>query len=534
LRRRAKAEILGFVTLTEAWRELGVEPGADAETVRRAYLRLIKTRKPEADPDGFQRARQAYEIARASGEIEALAAGSAWSEAPSQPASASAAGGGGGGAPAGAAPAGEARSHDDVVFEGFAAAWKAVPPVADQYVRIEIAREAVAVLPHDPRAHWLLVTTLSRLGNDVTLADALRAGWRQGWPEFLEALLVRVPASATREEIDAAFASDRPMLRLAAAVAAAAWDGARSARLVVELCRAAAADPLDGNGDRVRELPVGRLLDVILALYAAGALDTAALAHAALRTCLQESGLELELVNGPLGGVWMLAEEIAGLPRDLPQRLRSAFAAATRAGDLASAYYDACLFADGHEVIVDRWAAALRTSAPNVAATLRAALAHQAARKGHQNRAFLVPLRWLVVPLLLIVVRHWSCEPDRPPISSISVGNHYDFPAEAPVGPAGPIIPVGPGLEMLSQAAGELCGPDGSRHGQLLCADIQALVVAFYSRDCSEIPDRIGKVERALREGPPDAAASRFLTRASLSKWQVCARAPAGAEGAGP
>ena len=51
--------------LSEALGELGVEAGAEAETIRRAYLRLIKTRNPERDPAGFQRARQAYELARA-------------------------------------------------------------------------------------------------------------------------------------------------------------------------------------------------------------------------------------------------------------------------------------------------------------------------------------------------------------------------------------------------------------------------------------------------------------------------------------
>jgi hypothetical protein len=65
------------VTVQEAFAELGVDPGADVETIRRAYLRLIKERKPESDPDGFKRAREAFEVARASGEMEALVAASA-------------------------------------------------------------------------------------------------------------------------------------------------------------------------------------------------------------------------------------------------------------------------------------------------------------------------------------------------------------------------------------------------------------------------------------------------------------------------
>jgi hypothetical protein len=51
------------VTLDEAWRELGVGDDAPPDAVRRAYLRLLKTRKPEVDPAGFLRLREAYEMA---------------------------------------------------------------------------------------------------------------------------------------------------------------------------------------------------------------------------------------------------------------------------------------------------------------------------------------------------------------------------------------------------------------------------------------------------------------------------------------
>jgi len=46
----------------EARALLGVEPDADPKTVRRAYLRAVKKHKPERDPDGFQRVREAYEL----------------------------------------------------------------------------------------------------------------------------------------------------------------------------------------------------------------------------------------------------------------------------------------------------------------------------------------------------------------------------------------------------------------------------------------------------------------------------------------
>jgi hypothetical protein len=47
--------------LESALSELGVPRGSSFQDVRRAYLRLLKTRKPEADPDGFLRLRAAFE-----------------------------------------------------------------------------------------------------------------------------------------------------------------------------------------------------------------------------------------------------------------------------------------------------------------------------------------------------------------------------------------------------------------------------------------------------------------------------------------
>ena len=57
------------MTLDEARRELGVAAADDDERLRRAYLRLLKTRKPDADPVGFQRLREAYEVAREHGSL---------------------------------------------------------------------------------------------------------------------------------------------------------------------------------------------------------------------------------------------------------------------------------------------------------------------------------------------------------------------------------------------------------------------------------------------------------------------------------
>lgn len=48
----------------DALSELGIGVGASAEEARRAYLRRLKRHKPETDPEGFRRLREAYELVR--------------------------------------------------------------------------------------------------------------------------------------------------------------------------------------------------------------------------------------------------------------------------------------------------------------------------------------------------------------------------------------------------------------------------------------------------------------------------------------
>jgi hypothetical protein len=64
----------GALTFDAALLELGVDAKASAEEVRRAYLRLVKSRSPERDPLGFRRARAAYEDVRAAMVMRQLAA----------------------------------------------------------------------------------------------------------------------------------------------------------------------------------------------------------------------------------------------------------------------------------------------------------------------------------------------------------------------------------------------------------------------------------------------------------------------------
>lgn len=53
------------MTFDEALHELAIDATTSPEEARRAYLRLLRNRKPDVDPEGFRRLREAYEIVRA-------------------------------------------------------------------------------------------------------------------------------------------------------------------------------------------------------------------------------------------------------------------------------------------------------------------------------------------------------------------------------------------------------------------------------------------------------------------------------------
>lgn len=444
------------MTLQEALAELGLEAGADPDAVRRAYLRLIKVRKPETDPQGFKRAREAYEIARPESQLQAFAAqvelryeveappmkvvfanragpappvpepAAAEPLAPESPAAEASPAAPELPAPAPFAPelpAPEARAPEPpvpeaqalrppaaeasapeapapepaaVTVESFLAEWHSAPPL-DRFKKLKIARAAVAALPGDRRAHWLLVTSLSGFMHDSQLAQALRDGYRAGFEEFLEALLIRLPAAATRAEVDAALASPTASVRLRGAAVCAGWDVERSAAFVVEQCAQAHA------GDPTR-LPVGPLMDVVFALHEVDAVPQAMRAHEAVRRVLRENELELRLLRGDLGVVWAIAEELASLPDDFPERLRRAFAAASRAGDLRVAFWDAFDVVRIDRDRVVRWSKRL-PGAPTVAGVLRSAVAEYAAWTGYSLRS-IIRSTWylLLVPVLTVVV----------------------------------------------------------------------------------------------------------------------------------
>jgi len=265
------------------------------------------------------------------------------------------------------------------------------------------------------------------------------------------------------------------------------------------------------------------MLDVILALHAAGALDHAIEAQAALRSCLQETGLELALVRGPLGGIWTLTEEIAGLPREFPQQLRASFAIATRSGDLNSAYADASYLVTRDRILVRDWSVRLGGSAPNVAGILRSALSQQAATSVQRSGAQVSRFAFLLIPIALALVRMCASAPHHaysPPLASDLP--RYSVPSRSADLPSFGGTPSSPmDILPLGTASEALCGPRGPRRGQLVCADVEALLAAVLAHDCNEIPGRLAAVRKVLHAEPPGPEA-RFLNQAVITRFQLC------------
>src|SRR4051812_8070623 len=119
------------MTFDEALSELGLTTSTDAATARRAYLKLIKTRKPESDPVGFQRAREAFE--RITAQLESGAQLFVIpAAAPPSPA-----------APAVPPPSADPAPVTPQTAEDFRAQFAALPPGASVEAALAIARRAV-------------------------------------------------------------------------------------------------------------------------------------------------------------------------------------------------------------------------------------------------------------------------------------------------------------------------------------------------------------------------------------------------------
>lgn len=174
------------MNLEEARAELGVGLDASPDVARRAYLRLLKTRKPEVDPQGFARLREAYDVFKAAQE---------GTEAPRTQAAPE--------VPAPSAPPAEASAplSAEARLETFRARFSTLPADAPPEMPVQVAREAVQALPEAAEArHWLIQALLAADRTEEAV-QACREAFQQGHPEFLLRFAQRFPQHLTDAEL---------------------------------------------------------------------------------------------------------------------------------------------------------------------------------------------------------------------------------------------------------------------------------------------------------------------------------------------
>lgn len=334
------------MTFEEALGVLEVAGPTDAVALRRAYLRLLRHHKPERDPEGFVRLREAYETAVAQvhwhhpwapesagatdlpeGEpspvtIEPVRAAEAVTEDATDVTGTT-------------SPMANDLGPTLATFDPLASLWERLDSLpADSFEeRIAIAREMVAKEPSSSEARWRIVDELEAAGREEEAVEALRAAARAGLPHFQEELVARFPARLEAGEIDAVLASDDPSRLMGlghALVSVARPDpGARAVMMALDVSL------------RRPELPSLRpwfVLDTLFALHEQNEVRRARDLQELFERWLREAGARLVDRDA---ACWAMLQELGKLGRAgtdaFPGEVRSAIAAALRQGVLENA-----------------------------------------------------------------------------------------------------------------------------------------------------------------------------------------------------
>lgn len=182
------------MTYEEACQILGVDAGAPEKDVRRAYAKLVKKHKPELDPEGFRRVRDAYEVVSRPAWRPTLGdfpPPAAVTEPTLEPAASF---------ESSAEPPIEPPSDDDELAPYFAEFDAALGEQASPDRLRAVAQRAIEAHPHARGAHQLVVEAHEYAGDDENAAKAMRAAADAGLVEFVELLAMRAPRSLTASE----------------------------------------------------------------------------------------------------------------------------------------------------------------------------------------------------------------------------------------------------------------------------------------------------------------------------------------------
>lgn len=172
------------MTFTEALEVLGLSDTQPVtqDAVRKAYVALIKVHKPERDPEGFQRVRQAYDQAKETLNTREQAFATRQLRQPE--------------------PSTEMPAPSLVDTEALRAAQHAVDEAGDDLARIPLLLDAIALHPRETSLRWQLVDAYNAT-NQLPLSEAaLREGAELELPGFLETLAHSAPLTITDAQLE--------------------------------------------------------------------------------------------------------------------------------------------------------------------------------------------------------------------------------------------------------------------------------------------------------------------------------------------
>ena len=302
--------------LQEALRELGMDADPGDDTVRRAYLRKLKTRKPETDPEGFARLRAAYET------VLAIREGRAAPRTHAEPFV----------APVRTAEPSDAEATDvdsEDVLERFRAEFRALPADAPPEAPVEVARRAVEALPREEEPWRWLTSALFAANRLPEAVAAYRAAYRQGHLVFLLELVGNFPQELSDEDI-LVLAREAPVHFL--------WSLAEQL-LEVGVPVPAARCSLHALGRTEGRLPTpppptSWFARLVLTLHARSRPDLAVEVTQHYAAYLQVKVIAEDIGHRETASLWRWAEELNALPKGFSQDVRTLLANAALAGGL--------------------------------------------------------------------------------------------------------------------------------------------------------------------------------------------------------
>jgi len=323
------------VTLGEAFAELGIDLDASPDQARRAYLRLLKTRKPEVDPQGFMRLREAYDLAKRHVEMHATLRRIME----------------GGADPAEAPPIRPARAPET---SGPAPAASGLAPAASGPAP-EASGPAPAASGPEPAAS----------GPEPEASEEGPAPSAE--PEIPPAAAEAPPAEAeipSAEDDDA----EAPPSMAAFELFLARGAKASAARELARIFEAAAHDVVGPPP------PLHKAIHLLVVLNGDDEAGPARVLAESVAGWLRVSGQEARLLRGDAAVRWAVARELSMLPEKFPSTVRVSIAHAALAGDLAQAKRELFAFQSRRPSAAMEAAGTLRRRAPTLAAALAESL----------------------------------------------------------------------------------------------------------------------------------------------------------------